>query len=275
MQKLTSIRQMQLLELGILEYLASVCEKHALRWFLIGGTLIGAVRHKGFIPWDDDIDVALPRPDYDKLLKILDDEPHLRYKLMTLRDGSDYFYEFSKITDSATHVREPGAKIDITGLGLFIDVYPLDGMGYDYEQAKRIFLDVRKRTRKIASCVNINKKLSPDRIFIRSLRRLRYAFGGRKKHFENIVGHLRDTYAFDECPWVASTFGIYGLKDIYPREIFASALTVPFENGMYPIPVGYDAYLTQRYGDYMRLPPPESRVIRHSVEVCIGELDAC
>ena len=95
-------------------------------------------------------------------------------------------------------------------------------------EAKRTFLAIRRKARKIASCANINSKLSLDRIFIRTLRRMRYALGGRKKHFESVVEKLRSSHPFDDSPWVASTFGIYGLADIYPRSIFAQAVSVPF-----------------------------------------------
>jgi len=270
MQELTSIQHMQKIVLGILDHVTGLCGRHGLRYFLIRGTCIGAVRHHGFVPWDDDIDIAMPRQDYDRLAEIMLAEEHPIYKLLTLQDGTDYFYEFNKVTDTRTRLVEPGAKIEITGLGLFIDIFPLDGLGNDLEKAKKLFLNTQNSARKIASCANINKSLSADRIFIRCIRRCLYAMKSRKKSFEKVVDGVRK-YSFDESAYVSSTFGRHGMDDLYEQGIFSGALQVPFEGRTVSIPSGYDAYLRKLYGDYMSMPPEEERKPHHYVKVFCEE----
>ncbi|MBQ3892729.1 MAG: LicD family protein [Mailhella sp.] len=267
MKKLTSIRHIQTIALGLLDYLDTVCKQHALRYFFIRGALIGAVRHKGFVPWDDDIDIAMPRPDYDRLTVMLRHREHPRYKLLTLRDGSDYFYEFAKLTDLSTHLREPGIKINIRELGIFIDIFPLDGMGDDYEEAKKFYMRANAKARQIASCVNNSKGLSLDRKIVRTARRLLYALTGRERAFERVVDELRTAHPFDSSRYIASTFGTQGIEDIFEHAVFASAIEASFEGRTIPIPIGYDAYLTRRYGDYMTLPSDEKRAPHHFVEI--------
>ncbi len=271
MKELTSIRQIQSLVLGLLDELSAICRQNNLRWFFIRGALIGALRHKGFIPWDDDIDIAMPRTDYDRLADIMRQKEKnggsARYKLLTLRDGSDYFYEFAKFSDLATHLREPGKKIDIRELGVFIDIFPLDGMGDDPEEAKRTYLQANAQARRIASCVNINSKLSLDRLLVRCSRRLLYMFTSREKAFERVADRLRKQHPFDTSKYVASTFGTQGTEDIFERSIFEKALDAPFEGRTVPIPAGYDAYLSRRYGNYMEMPPEAQRNPHHFVNI--------
>ena len=135
MEELT-LRQMQEGALNILKKLDGICREQGLRYFLFYGTLIGAIRHKGFIPWDDDLDVAMPRPDFDKLVAYC--RQHRQelqpMQLMTVDDNPRYVYPIARFSDTRYRVKYQGIRD--YGLGLFVDVYPLDGCGNTEEEAR-------------------------------------------------------------------------------------------------------------------------------------------
>ena len=136
--------EMKKIELNILIYFTEVCEENNLRYYLGGGTLLGAVRHKGFIPWDDDIDVMMPRPDFQKLLSLsINNENYNIIKPGT----AGYYYNFAKLVDTRTILEEKGIK-RIDGLGVYIDIFPLDGMPETPDARKKRFKElnsIRKR----------------------------------------------------------------------------------------------------------------------------------
>lgn len=135
MEELT-LRQMQEGALNILKKLDGICREQGLRYFLFYGTLIGAIRHKGFIPWDDDLDVAMPRPDFDKLVAYC--RRHRQelqpMQLMTVDDNPRYVYPIARFSDTRYRVKYQGIRD--YGLGLFVDIYPLDGCGDTEEEAR-------------------------------------------------------------------------------------------------------------------------------------------
>ena len=135
MEELT-LRQMQEGALNILKKLDGICREQGLRYFLFYGTLIGAIRHKGFIPWDDDLDVAMPRPDFDKLVAYC--RRHRQelqpMQLMTVDDNPQYVYPIARFSDTRYRVKYQGIRD--YGLGLFVDIYPLDGCGNTEEEAR-------------------------------------------------------------------------------------------------------------------------------------------
>ena len=134
MKELTT-REMQEVSLEILHTIASICEKQHFRYALIYGTLIGAVRHKGYIPWDDDVDIMMPRPDYDRLLHYLKeniaDYPHL--KVFNREECLEYPYMITRISDQRYRIKMENEKS--FGLGVFIDIYPYDGLGDTKQEA--------------------------------------------------------------------------------------------------------------------------------------------
>lgn len=135
MEELT-LRQMQEGALNILKKLDGICREQGLRYFLFYGTLIGAIRHKGFIPWDDDLDVAMPRPDFDRLVEYCrrHREELLPMRLMTVDDNPRYVYPIARFSDTRYRVKYQGIRD--YGLGLFVDIYPLDGCGDTEEEAR-------------------------------------------------------------------------------------------------------------------------------------------
>ena len=125
------LRQLQLVELDILKQFLEICEKHALTYYMLGGTLLGAVRHKGFIPWDDDIDIGMPRPDYEKFLKLATYDLKPPYQLHTLfQNRGEYNYYYARVENPETRVLRKMAIEDVH-IPAWIDVFPLDGVPND------------------------------------------------------------------------------------------------------------------------------------------------
>ena len=137
MRAITDIKEMQHIALDVLIYLDKVCSKYGLKYFIVDGTLLGAVRHKGFIPWDDDIDVWMPRADYDRLADVIRQDGEKKYKFCTPQNTKKFIYPFGKLIDVRTGLLDDtSAKCEI---GVHIDVFPYDGLPGDSEPEYRKF----------------------------------------------------------------------------------------------------------------------------------------
>ena len=137
MEKL-SLEELKKVELDILIWFADICEQEKLNYTLSYGTLLGAVRHKGFIPWDDDIDVAMPRPDYEKFIEYCNThETH--YKLIDIHNDKGYNYLFAKVYDPNTTIVEKYANRFKANYGVYIDIFPVDGFGDDLDYALKFY----------------------------------------------------------------------------------------------------------------------------------------
>lgn len=264
MPRIEDVHEIQNLELSLLKSVADFCEAHDLRYYMVGGTLLGAVRHQGYIPWDDDIDLAMPRPDYDRFLESYSDGP---YKILHIGNCSSYAYPFAKVVDTRTVLTENGSvRIDCQEMGLNIDVYPMDGVKDLSEDTQK---KVRKRSvyaHRLGFALPPKKGASIRDVLKRWFWVLRFAVPGRKWYYSRLNRQLRRT-PFDTSDYVTSPFGRRCEKEIVPAPAFSEYVLLPFEREVFRAPAGYDLYLKQMYGDYMQLPPPEQRVANHSTKI--------
>lgn len=265
MKEITDIKEIQQIELKVLDYIVSLCKQNKLRYYLIGGTLLGAIRHKGFIPWDDDIDITMPRPDYDKLADIMKTDPDKRYKLFRIEDDNDYPHGFMKVSDTYTEIKEKYRQLDITGLGVFVDIFPMDGIMSDMDKAAKFHQNAYIWAGTIGHALPKYEEMNILQKIQRFILVLLF-YKHRRRKFERIEARYKN-YPFDECEYVVSTFGIRGKNEILKRENFDSCMEVPFEDRKYIIPVGYDTYLRNMYNDYMQLPPEDQRCSPHSLKI--------
>ena len=143
-EKVLSLEEIKRIELGILEYLHQVCEKHDIKYFIDFGTLLGAVRHKGFIPWDDDMDICMLREDYEKLQDYLIANPDERYEVMSYKNNLNYVYPFMKVQDNQTYLLEEDVRID-SNMGIYVDIFPVDGYEDDSVFKDKMTRLIKKR----------------------------------------------------------------------------------------------------------------------------------
>lgn len=260
---------MQIIELDILKFIDSVCKKNGLRYFLCGGTLLGAVRHKGFIPWDNDIDISMPRKDYDKFVDICNKEAEnmkLPYEILKLRNDVRYCCPFAKVTDKRTILID-GKEQKFKGdpMGVFVDIFPIDGMETNTSQDIDNVLKIRDKCiwlgLSFAHFGNLSIKETVKLLYYKIF----YAFRNKEKCLNQMENVLRKN-EFDSSPFIITTFGLRGEKEVVEQQKFAESILFQFEDGMFPAPKGYDIYLTQMYGDYMQLPPLEQRAVPHNFE---------
>lgn len=256
MKKITE-KEFRQIECAILKEVADFCEINGITYFLAYGTLIGAIRHNGFIPWDDDIDIAMPRPDYDKFIRLFNcDNIHLKVIEMSL--DNDYSVPFAKVYDDRTWIDEIHYKPE--KYGVFIDIFPLDGIANSTQikiaQILVKFLNTKKanfKKRKITkNIINTIGKIILAPFPIRTL--------------QSILDKNSRKYAFGSTPKAGLIATGYGIREAVDTSIFNKTLFHEFEGREYRIPIGFDQWLKNIYGNYMELPPLEKRVSVHNFE---------
>lgn len=260
-------------EMELLKAFLQVCQKLSLRYYLMGGTLLGAVRHQGFIPWDDDIDVAMPREDYEIFLR--EGQKYLPecYFLQSLHSEPDYHLNFAKIRDSRTTFVEYSVRKRKINHGVFIDVFPLDAYPEDQKAAadmERIQKMFRRRLRAEVEIPAVSRHsllVEMGLYALCALYRLRWPnYRKALEQRENLHKSVTDgTLWANHC-------GAWGKKEIMPREWYGEGTLLSFEGLEVMGPAHYDKWLTQVYGNYMQLPPVEKRVGHHYTEAI--DLDA-
>lgn len=251
------------IQLEMLDFFISVCEKENLQYYLFYGSVLGAVRHNGFIPWDDDIDVGLPRKDYEKYIKVSSKYLPEYYFLQNIYTEKNFLGNYSKIRDTRTTFIEKPCKDIEMNHGVYIDVFPLDG--YPSSKIVSTFLTCMKKFSgiPITQAFNSSKKQNfkfKVAVKILSLFSLdeKKALIKREKIFKS--------FDYEKSSLVINHSGAYGQKEIMRKENFGKGTVAEFEGRKVLIPEKYDKYLSDLYGDYMTLPPVESRIGHHSTE---------
>jgi lipopolysaccharide cholinephosphotransferase len=237
------------------------CERNGIRYYVIGGTLIGAVRHGGFIPWDDDVDIGMPRPDYEKFLEI-SDQFEGRYKICHAGNDKDYIYQFSKSCDTQTTVTEAIMK-EFT-CGVWVDIFPLDGT-FTSQLLRKIHFNVVKMLVILCS-IKSGAFPTPKNSIKRKIKWLIHKIIPISlSMFNLLITTVLTIKKFDNADYIGNFVGAWGYKEIFKKELFDKVIKHKFEKFQVNAPAGYDKYLKGIYGDYMIPPPPEKRNSHHLI----------
>ena len=244
LEQTTNLKQMTLKEmqgvlLNLLKTLRDFCDSNHLRYFLAGGTLIGAIRHNGFIPWDDDADVYLPYEDYQRLLKTFPKKN--RYEILNWESNDDFPLDFSKLVDNETMMYHPGYPIQWLQ-GVSVCIIPIVGFPEELEL-------IQLRT-------EMNRKY--DMEWYRYQNKKSIVTKGLNDCRKEII-ELKYNYFFDEYPMVGKAHLQFKPMWCVSKSVFEKSILVNFEGEVFSAPQGYKEYLTHRFGDYMQVPPESER----------------
>ncbi len=251
-----TLEELHKVEIELLDEFVRICDKYKLTYYLSGGTLLGAVRHKGFIPWDDDIDVSMFRRDYDKFIEVAQKEINSKYYLDSFETNKDYYLPFAKIKKNNTIFDEEESTNLLHHKGIYIDIFPLDNVKNNHKLGKVRALFVRTIVETMFYKLKIRSlKIvkHPILVFILSLLSKRSLMKWQK--------HLLTKNKNDSSMYVCALAGSYAYeKELTLRSNFYPPKKVMFEGKEYNGMNDNDIYLSRLYGDYMKLPPKEKRV---------------
>lgn len=265
-----TLRRVQLVQLEIAKEIKRVCDKNGIDYFMDGGTLIGAVRHKGFIPWDDDLDFSMVRDQYERFLEIAPYELGEQFFLQTWYSDKGYGLPFAKIRKNGTlYIEEITEKCNCHQ-GIFVDIFPYDNLPKDDNE--------RKKQGKILTFL---------KVLLKAKCRARPAYGSKRFEMNKFIKFvpfimiskfLKKDYLIRTYDSIAQRSNTQNTGRLYcqcgskyakvtiPEIIFRKTIELPFEDTFFRAPEEYDRYLSSAYGDYMTPPPVEERDDRHQVK---------
>ena len=270
-----TLKRIQEVELEILKDFMDICDRHGLDYFGIAGTGIGALRHHGFIPWDDDIDVAMPRDDFEKLLPLVEKEMGDKYLIMNAERYPNYPLMTTRMTMRGTKFKEEALKNIDAPLGIFLDLYPLDKVSDNPKEARRQARDAWFWSKILilrsipfpmlgfsgwkakiihAICGLAHLVLSILHVPKTWIYKKAYEAETRSNHYTKTKNL---DFFCDTTPYM----NLYAVKDIYPLR------KLPFEDVELNFPHNLHNNLTGTYGDYMQLPPEEKRKNHYPYEL--------
>lgn len=254
-------------ELEILDEFVRICDKYNLTYFLVGGTLLGTVRHKGFIPWDDDLDVGMPRKDYNQFIKLCDKELDKKYMLDSKDTNPKYYLNFIKIRKKNT-IFEQDFQVNYDGpKGIWLDVFPYDNAKSDTSMKVAI---QNKINRTIFSILHYKNEffLSDRKLVIKKIISLLFRPVSNKFLLDIQDRVLKWNSNKEKYPYFVSLSTTYSYKtELIEKEKYLPTIKMQFEGKDYNIPKEYDYILQKVYGDYMKLPPVEKQVTHNPIRL--------
>ena len=266
MKELT-LSELQNEELKILKDVHEFCIKNNIRYSLYGGTQIGAIRHKGFIPWDDDIDIIMPRKDYTRFCKEYISD---KYEVACVDNNKDYMLGFARVFDSKNTTMVSYIPWLFKDVGVWIDIFPADGMPDNDKEIRRLYDKVIRLRKKLifARRATISYSMVPSivgkkKLFVKKV----MTFNGRLGHvLAKRLNKIMQTYDFESSSYWASLSNVRGLheKKHHNKATFQTCELVDFEDMQAYVMNGTDTVLRERYNDYMKLPPENERIPKGS-----------
>ncbi len=272
-----SMDQQRMIMLDIMYKLVAYFDRHGLRYCLVGGTLIGAVRHKGFIPWDDDMDIGMPNTDYIRFIELTKSDPvDPDVFVSSVYTNPDHIWPMTKAISRKTYLIEPGLLDKYQSLqesygGVYVDIFPIYGVPDDMEQRRKfckqvvdLYSSFKHATRKVvfkAGYGSAIRKAAYEVAFIPYR-----ALGAR--FFLNKIVALTEKYPLGATQNAAFAIGIVkNMKDVNPNDVYTEVMDATFENLRLKIPQKYDEMLSHQFGNYMELPPESERRVHTRVVV--------
>lgn len=249
--------------LDIFKNIKDICDKNGIMYFAIGGTCIGAVRHKGFIPWDDDLDIAIPIEEFTRFFEIAKKELRPEYEIYTCNDVKHYGYVFNKIHNAeTTFIENSQISYKDAYKGVYVDIMPISGMPDNISERKKFCKKIRLYSR-------LNKKMrfphAPQKLrgICISIPLRIISFFVKYNYFSDKIYALLKKYPFKSSNFTGYVWSMKVSSLTFPSEYFKETVDMPFEDTFIKCPKMYHEYLTEQFGDYMKI-PDQSKQQKHS-----------
>lgn len=272
MEVSNSLQELQAVELSILKTFIEICKKNNLRYFIIDGTLLGAVRHNGFIPWDDDIDIGMPREDFEKFSQLVHHELTNRYQFISINTNSSYTNPVPRIIDTSVTLMERSAMKEHTQ-NAWIDIFPMDGMPSSkiesvFHKFRLLSSRLKFNYARFSTNVDLIRKNRPwiERILINIGKRLPVEkIFSWEKEYKRMEKLLRK-YPYDNSKYIVNFYSAYKFREMFDKKYYGNGKGYKFEDIILSGPVDYHFILTSIYGDYLT-PPSEDDRNHHNTEI--------
>ena len=264
MKKIETLTEIQDLLYELLVTLDEFCKENNLQYALSGGSCLGAIRHKGFIPWDDDIDVVMPRPDYDRLIEITatkEISPHT--ELMCMEREDYYQYPFAKLINTRTELHEDHYRE--FPMGIFLDIFPLDGVAETEAEQEKICNEIKHCQTML--CGTFWKYQRGNESLLQYIGSCigaffsHFAYHKIRRHYITKMNRIARTYSYETSDKVGCiVWGVGWKRENQKKEVFfPTERREPFRDREFSVPANAEQYLKSMFGDYMKLPPEDQR----------------